>query len=81
MVRREGVWVHFPERGGRGERVGALEGERSGGGKVVGWERVETMVDGWVVEEGCECQMDPIWECAMMCDAPQRKTMRIGMEF
>lgn len=45
IVRREGVWVHFSER----ERVGVLEGERDGDGdgdgKVVGWERVETIVE------------------------------------
>lgn len=39
----EGVCVQLPVRVGRGERVRALEGERSGAGKEEGWLRVDTM--------------------------------------
>ena len=38
-----GVWCHFEERR-PAVRVRALEGERSGGGNSVLWERVDTMV-------------------------------------
>lgn len=52
-VRGVGVWVQF-----RGHAVagrGGLEGEREGGGKVVGWERVETMVAGRFCGEMFAC--------------------------
>lgn len=45
-VRREGVCTQF-FRDVRGERVRAFEGERSGGGKLEGWLRVETMIAIW----------------------------------
>ena len=37
-----GVWCHFPPR--REVRVRALDGEGSGGGKSLLWERVDTMI-------------------------------------
>ena len=45
-VRGGGGWVRGP--GVRGRGGGGWEGEGVGGGKVVGWERVETMVFGGV---------------------------------
>ena len=59
IVRGVGVWVQERPPGRLGLRVGVLvvgglEGERGGGGRGFGWERVETIVggDGWVIVGG-----------------------------
>lgn len=61
------MWVHFSERGGRGERGWSFEGERLGVGKVVGWERVETMVDGRERRVSRMCIEDDVEEWNGVC--------------